>query len=92
MLSPEAAAQAYMQTGEYFYRCVLTYSHVMFRRPEAHALTDGLGSAGSWQGGNTYTEALTIYMRARERGFLRVIRLPEDTVADWGDLHESEDL
>ena len=52
-----------------------------------HGLTEAL-----YQSIPTYEEALASYLEGHERGFVRVVRGPDDSNADFGDPAEAEDI
>jgi len=55
-------------------------------------LVEGLGSRALYQGFASHEEALTDYLEARAKSWVRVIRLPGDSDVVFGDPDAAEDL
>jgi len=54
-------------------------------------LVNGLSNA-SYQGFANLEEAVADYLEARERGWVRVVRLPGDSTAVFGPKYNAEDM
>jgi len=67
-------------------------ANVVAFRNQAKPMVKDLGSEASWQGFPSFQEALDDYLTAREKGWVRIIRRPGDSVAVFGPRHAAEDL
>lgn len=92
-LSPRGDERVFIVLGMSFsFRVPLYTTNSTCYRAVAHAYIEGLGTQAVWQSFDTYKEAFEVYMSARERGLLSVVRLPGDTVEKYGPIESAEDI
>ena len=55
-------------------------------------MVEGLGEQASYQSFPSFAAAINDYLVAREKGYVKVVRLPSDSEVEFGDVNFAEDL
>jgi hypothetical protein len=78
----------YENTGTF--NCVIKTQFL--NRNHAKPLVEGLGEQASYQSFSSFAAAINDYLVACEKGYVKAVRLPTDSEAEFGDVNFAEDL